>query len=394
MNLRRLPPTAAPLSLGDLGLGLLGWLKPATAFDQIEREFSRALGVPYVSFFSSGRAGLTVLLQALHTMTGRRTVVVPAYTCFSVPAAVHKAGLEVQPCDIKADTLDFDYPALEALVARTEPLCVISTHLFGRQADSARARAICQSHGAFLVDDAAQALGIPTRAGYLGTLGDAGLFSFGRGKSVTAGSGGAVVTAVPGIAAAMARARAAACVNPSAAGALRTLIEAAAMTALIHPRVYWLPASLPFLHLGETQYSPDFPLELMSGAQAGLLRRWKSRLESSNFARIAHTTAIAQRRLPATQPFLRLPVLCRSRQERDALYAAGRRAGLGFSLMYPTSIDAIPAVRASIGSASFPVAQDVSERLLTVPVHPLMSGHDCLAIHAMIANAGSATVAA
>jgi dTDP-4-amino-4,6-dideoxygalactose transaminase len=394
MNMRRLPPTAAPLSLADLGLGLVGCVKPATALVKIEREFSAALGVPFVFFFSSGRAGLTVLLQALHTMTGRRTVIVPAYTCFSVPAAVHKAGLVVQPCDINADTLDFDYRALDALVAQTQPLCVISTHLFGRKADSSRSRAICRSHGAFLVDDAAQALGVRTPAGYLGTLGDAGLFSFGRGKSVTAGSGGAVVTAVPEIAAAIARARAAECVKPSVVGALRTLIEAAAMTALIHPRVYWLPASLPFLRLGETQYSIDFPLELMSGAQAGLLQRWKSRLEKSNLARIAHTTAIAPGRLPAAQPWLRLPILCSSRQERDALYAAGRAAGLGFSLMYPSSIDGIPAVRASLGSASFPVAQDVSERLLTVPVHPLLSGHDCLAIQAMIASAASATVAA
>lgn len=392
MTLRTLAPAAAPLSAVDLLSGLAGWLRPEAAIARLEREFAETLGVRHVFFFSSARAGLTVLLRALRTLRDRQSVIMPAYTCFALPAAVHKAGLHVQPCDIDAGTFDFDFDALEALVIRTSPLAVVSTHLFGCPANVARARAICEAHGAFLIDDAAQALGIGTESGYLGTLGNAGLYSFARGKGVTAVNGGAVVTSDDALAAELKRQRSIAHESQGHGRALRTLAEAAAMTLFIHPTLYWLPASLPFLHLGGTEYSTEFSLEMMSGTQAGLLRRWRRRLEESNAVRAAHAEKFAAIAKAAAGPCLRLPLVCTSQASRDRLYEAGSQAGLGFSLMYPTSIDAIPEVRAGIGSEEFPIAQSLAERLLTIPVHPLLSDRDCEAISAMLSSAGPTLV--
>lgn len=119
-------------------------------------------------------------------------MVIPAYTCFSVPSAVVKAGLDVALCDLDASTFDFDYRLLEAAV-NEKTLCVIPSHLFGIPSEMDRVNAICREKGVYVVEDAAQAMRGPTK-GKLGTLGDVGFFSLGRGKNITCGSGGIIVT--------------------------------------------------------------------------------------------------------------------------------------------------------------------------------------------------------
>jgi dTDP-4-amino-4,6-dideoxygalactose transaminase len=71
--------------------------------------------VRHAFLLSSGRAALTVLLQALRREPGRREVVIPAYTCFSVPSAIARAGLTVRLCDVDPKTLDLDLNALVRL---------------------------------------------------------------------------------------------------------------------------------------------------------------------------------------------------------------------------------------------------------------------------------------
>ncbi len=111
-----------------------------------------------------------------------------------------RAGLEPALCDVEVETLDYQFEQLEALVAETRPLAVVSSHLFGLVADIGRTKTLCRRHGAFVIDDAAQAFGCRTASGNLGTLGDVGLFSFGRGKTVTSVHGGMILTASDDIA--------------------------------------------------------------------------------------------------------------------------------------------------------------------------------------------------
>jgi dTDP-4-amino-4,6-dideoxygalactose transaminase len=119
--------------------------------------------------------------------------VIPAYTCFSVPAAVLKAGLRPVLCDINPSTFDFDHALLERTL-NGNTLCVVAHHLFGIPSNIERVRALSRARGIFVVEDAAQAMGVESHGRSLGTLGDVGLFSLGRGKAITCGSGGIIVT--------------------------------------------------------------------------------------------------------------------------------------------------------------------------------------------------------
>ena len=379
MSLRQLPPAAAPLTWSDWWRGVAGFFAPDRSLRQLERSLGDGLGVPSVFLVSSGRAGLTLILQALQRLSPRRRVIVPGYTCFSVAAAVVKAGLEVVPCEMSASTLDFDYDELERLVAAQAPLCVVATHLFGLPADVARVRRICGDRGVFIVDDAAQALGLETAAGKLGTLGDVGFYSFDRGKNLTSGHGGAVVTRIPELARELERDYGA-LGQPAALGGLRSLVEMMVLSVLIRPSLYWIPASLPFLRLGETVYSTEFAVARLSGVEAGFLTNWRERVKILNEARAARVAAIRRVRpdlVPArADSCIRLPILCASREERDRVFEEARRARLGFSLMYPSAIRAIPALAGAMAEARCPTADSIAERLVTVPVHPLVSASD------------------
>jgi dTDP-4-amino-4,6-dideoxygalactose transaminase len=363
-----------------------GACTPRRAVDAVTRELQQALDVEHVFLLSSGRAALTVLLRALHAISGRRRVVVPAYTCYSVPAAVVRAGLDLTPCDVVPETLDFDYRELEARASEAPPLCVVSTHLFGIPADAARARRLCEAHGAFLVEDAAQAFGSRVGGRFLGTSGDAGIFSFARGKMVSAGGGGAIVTRSPRIGAAVAE-QLATLPQPGAASVVKALAEAVVLSVFVHPNLYWLPARLPFLGLGETVYSTAFGITGLSGANAGLLAGWKDQLARLSAARASHIKAFddvaGAIRPPAGAPCLRLPVLCASREERDRLCAPEVGGRLGLAPMYPASVDRIPALRDAGGGRQFPGAAAVAERLLTIPLHALVGDGDVEAIRAL-----------
>src|SRR5262249_25886987 len=99
---RLVPPAGAPLPVRHI----LRAMVP-------EREHRRGsaellvdhLGPHNSVFVSSGRAALTILLKVLREGSDRREVVIPAYTCFSVPSAVVRAGLTIRLCDVDPKTL-------------------------------------------------------------------------------------------------------------------------------------------------------------------------------------------------------------------------------------------------------------------------------------------------
>src|SRR6266550_4678318 len=196
---RTLPPTAAPLGWKDLWCGLAAIVTPQRRLRELEEEIRRHFGVGHVFLVSSGTAALALTLLALKSLSDKSDVVMPAYTCFSVPAAILKAGLRPALCDVNPSTFDFDHALLEQALTPTT-LCVIAHHLFGVPSEIERIRARCAAKGIYVIEDAAQAMGVDVNGRRLGTLGDVGIFSLGRGKNITCGSGGIIVTSSPAIA--------------------------------------------------------------------------------------------------------------------------------------------------------------------------------------------------
>jgi dTDP-4-amino-4,6-dideoxygalactose transaminase len=347
----------------------------ADAMTAVQGQFGvcRAVGV------SSGKAALTVILRTLHRRTGRTKVIIPAYTCYSVPSAIVKAGLEVVPSDLAERSFDYDYDQLRGKLGK-DVLCVLSIHLFGVPADTARLKELCRGSGIFVVEDAAQAMGGSVGDRPIGTLGDVSFFSLGRGKNLTCGSGGIVLTTEPEIAEALDAAVHELPRAPLGATAA-SFVTLVAVSALLSPRLYWLPSGLPFLKLGETIFHEDFPVHQMSRFQALLLRKWRRRLAALDTVRKANAAHFSKQlgnvpNAPDSVAYLRFPVVLAEPAWKQTLLRERDGESLGISPMYPTSVGAIRQLRGRLAEYDFPRADAVARSLVTLPTHPLVTARD------------------
>src|SRR6185436_10402528 len=316
---RTLAPAAAPIGWGALLGAAAGILFTDEAAPDVEADIRHAFGAGYAWLVSSGTDALALTLAAMKRGRPQTDVVIPAYTCFSVAAAVMHTGLRPVPCDIDPRTFDFD-PAQLAETIGPNTLCVVAHDLFGIPADIERIRTICRGRDIAIVEDAAQGAGVRWHGQLLGTRADAGIVSFGRGKHLTCGAGGLILTSSPSIAESV-DAIHRTLPPTSRAQRARDWASAAAMATLIRPSLFWIPASIPQLRLGETIFPPHIEVGTLSRVHRLLLRGWRRRLAQSNEARARVSGELAARlslNLPcgAAHPYLRLPVLAASPDER------------------------------------------------------------------------------
>ncbi|MES2184464.1 MAG: DegT/DnrJ/EryC1/StrS family aminotransferase [Pseudomonadota bacterium] len=220
------PPTAGlPLRAADLAPG---------GDRDLEGALARFLGLPAVQLECSGTAALVVALTALKRLAPqRRTVVVPAYTCPLVALAVAHCGLQLRVCELLPTSLDMD-PAALATLCGESTLAVMPTHLGGRVTDSAAARNCARAVGAWVIEDAAQALGARVAGHSIGADSDIVFFSLAVGKGLTIFEGGVLAARDPALREALRR-TSADTIPRNRAWELRRSIELLAYAALYRP---------------------------------------------------------------------------------------------------------------------------------------------------------------
>ena len=338
---------------------------------------------------STGRAGLTLLLRAMRRVAGpeRNEVVLPSYTCFSVAASVVKAGLRPRLVDISPDTLDY---APDRLGGEdfSRVLAIVATNLYGLPNDLPALDRIARERGVFLIDDAAQAMGASVGGRLSGTWGDAGLFSFDKGKNVSAIDGGVVLTSSDDLAGAL-RAEMAATREPATLESAAGVAKALAYFLLLRPGLYWMPNRLPQLELGKTVFTTDFPLERSSRALTALAAAMVPRLDEFTGARIANATALldglkgvsgirsTSAAANATPVYLRLPILVSDADRKERLARALNGSGIGASGSYPAALADVPELSGVLAApADAPGGRYVARHILTLPTHPFVTRAD------------------
>ncbi len=384
---RTLPPAASPIPLLDIIRALPACLHPNVLDDQFKQEIRQEFNCRHCFFLSSGKAALTVILLALKEIyPGRDQVVLPAFTCYSVPAAVKRAGLQIKLCDLAPASLDIDKEKLKNIIINDKNnkkiLCVLPTHLFGCPSDVAGIRTIVGSEMP-IIEDAAQAMGETLHNCKLGTLGDIGFFSLGRGKALSTMEGGIIITDRDDLANSLSP-----LIDPltgySVPDILKVSLKTILTTSLQYPSLFWLPKALPFLRLGETLYEPDFSLRRLSSFHIKLARNWQKRLEHHRRAR-KKNIAYWRKTLPkgftlvcceAASSLIRLPVLAANREQRDSILRQSEQHGLGIMPAYPTLINRIPELAKEFSGQEHPQAEDICRRLLTLPVNEYIQSQD------------------
>jgi dTDP-4-amino-4,6-dideoxygalactose transaminase len=158
-----------------------------------EAAFAEFCGTEHALGVSSGTAALELALRGLGIGPGDE-VIVPTYSFIATAEAVSTVGATPVIVDVEEETaLITAETVAAALTPRTR--CVIPVHLFGRTVDMDPILALCRDRGIAVVEDACQAHGALYRGRPVGSLGDAGCFSFYPTKNLGGwGDGGAFVT--------------------------------------------------------------------------------------------------------------------------------------------------------------------------------------------------------
>lgn len=399
--MRRQLPVYSPLGPGAIASATLGAIRRgAPERAALERELRERFGGERVILTGSGTQALQLALSHL-PRAGPDGVVVglPAYSCYDLVSAAVGAEVRVRFYDIDPASLTPDVDSVRQ-VLRAGVSAIVAGNLHGFPLNWGELSATCEAEGVVLIEDAAQGLGSVADAGPGGTLGEASVLSFGRGKGWTGGGGGALILRRSGVD------RLADVRLPEAPRSTgpRSSVVTTAAWALGRPTLYGLPASIPGLGLGETHYRDPLRPHRISTFSAALARRTADQA----FAAVDRRRRRARRLLehleqpmadataddrgffvcapllgPESGGFLRLPIVY------DDAGLAGRVASrartLGAARSYPLPLHRLGPARSIRldGPRTLSGSEVLASSLVTLPTHGFMTEDEERALAAL-----------
>jgi len=189
VNYLSLPPP--DWNWSDLFLASFYSLARKNAIEDLEDTIKGVLGPSHVMVANLGRTALTIGLKALGLKKGSG-VILPAIICPTVIRSVLRADCRPILVDVEQN-LHISVRTLAA--CQTDQAgAVLVPHLYGLSAPIKKIVKWTEVNGLYLIDDAAQAVGISLDEKYLGTYGDFGILSFGPFKSLSTPRGGALIS--------------------------------------------------------------------------------------------------------------------------------------------------------------------------------------------------------
>ena len=158
---------------------------------ELEKEICKKFGCTYAQLTSSGTTALSTAFAALGIGAGDE-IIMPCFTFVASFESVLSVGAIPVLVDVD-DTLTLNPESVrKAITSKTK--VVMPVHMCGSMADIDALAAICKEHKLILLEDACQSIGATYKGKAVGTIGDAGTFSFDFVKTMTCGEGGAVLT--------------------------------------------------------------------------------------------------------------------------------------------------------------------------------------------------------
>lgn len=159
----------------------------------LEEEVEEYLKVKHAIGCGSGTDALQIALMAHEIGSGDEVITTP-FTFVATVEVIALLGAEPVYVDIDPDTYNIDPDAIrDAITARTK--AIIPVHLYGQSAEMEKITPIAEEYGLAVIEDTAQAIGARRNGDFAGTFGDVGCISFFPSKNLGAfGDAGMMVT--------------------------------------------------------------------------------------------------------------------------------------------------------------------------------------------------------
>lgn len=168
-----------------------GWVREGKYVTQFEEEFAKYSGTKYAIATSSGTTALHVALACLNVRRGDE-VILPSFTCAPPVSMTLLVGGTPVFADIETQTYNID-PDVEKTVSKKTKV-VIPINYAGHPAELDVLQEMAEKSGAYLLNDAAEALGATYKGKSVAQFGDVAVFGFSPNKTITTGEGGMIVT--------------------------------------------------------------------------------------------------------------------------------------------------------------------------------------------------------
>lgn len=311
---------------------------------RFEQQFAAFCHANHTVGVGNGTDALFIALKALGVGPGDEVITV-ANTFIATSEAISATGARVVFVDCHPTQYTIDVSKIAAAITPSTR-AIIPVHLYGQPADMAAIQSLARKHGLVVVEDAAQAHGAFYQNQRVGTLGDVACFSFYPGKNLGAyGDAGAIVT------------------NDEALAAKCRMLAN-------HGRLE------KYRHLKEGYNSR------LDGLQAAILSAKLPHLEKWNQARrrvadyyfktIKTTGVILPEIRSDVESVYHLFVI--QTEDREKLIEYLKIQGIETGIHYPIPLPEQDAYRnAGWHPGDFPVANRLSQRILSLPMFPEMT---------------------
>ena len=159
---------------------------------KFEIQFSKYVNQKFSIAVSNGTAALEIALKALGIKKNDQ-VIIPDFTIISNALAVIK--LEATPIfiDCNLDDWNMNINLIEKKINKNTKAIII-THIYSFSNDMKKILELCKKYNLFLIEDAAEVIGLKYKNQMCGSFGDVSTFSFYANKHITTGEGGMIST--------------------------------------------------------------------------------------------------------------------------------------------------------------------------------------------------------
>ena len=327
---------------------------------KFEEEFAKYCGTRYAISTGSGTAAIQIAFQALGIGAGDVVLTTPFTFIASSNAAIH-AGAKPEFADVEENGFNIDPVEVEK---KTSPntKAILPVHLYGQPCRMRELQDIASDYGVRLVEDACQAHGAEVKGQRVGSIGDAGCFSFYTSKNMTvAGDGGMIVAS-----------------DETVAEAAKSLRDCGRMSKYTMSRIgYTSRLNTVNAAIGRVQLKR---LDRWNLARRRLAGRYRRGLEN-----IPGIT-LPPEDTPGSRSVYHLFVI--RTKSRDQLAKRLEKYGVETAVHYPIPSHLQAPYRQLYNSAEgmFPISEKLAGEVLSLPMYPELSDEEVDYVCGLIRN--------
>ena len=318
-----------------------GRLSSGSYVKKFEQEFANYIGTKFAIAVNSATSGLQLSLASLGIYDGE--VITTPFTYAATSNVIVHQNAKPVFVDVDKTTYNIDPDKIEKAITK-KTRAIMPIHYGGQCSEMEEISEIASKHNLFVIEDAAPAIGATHKQRKAGTFGIISAFSFFPDKNLTTGEGGMVVTS-----------------DPELADKCEELRKNGASSRYHHTSIGWnFKMPDPNAALGLSQLKR---IESIIATKNKIAKYYQVSLEKINEIQLPIVKEYNR------HTFMLYSILTKDLKQREEIKNALADKGIESRINFP-SVHLQPIYKQMFGfqSGSFPISENLSDRILGLPI--------------------------